>query len=46
VALSLPLVALTNQKSLPYPIYNVGTNLNAHVWVFMKASKAMGKGMI
>jgi hypothetical protein len=34
MAPNLPLVAPTNQKSLPYPIYSARTNLDAHVQVF------------
>jgi hypothetical protein len=31
VAPNLPLITPTNQKSLPYPIYNARTDLNVHV---------------
>jgi hypothetical protein len=34
VAPSLLLMAPSNWKSFPYPIYSVGTNLDAHVRVF------------
>jgi hypothetical protein len=43
MAPSLPLMTPTNQKSLPYLIYNVGTKPDAHVWVFRKAIQANGE---
>ncbi len=44
MAPSLPLMIPTNQKSLAYPIYNVGTKPNAHIWVFQKVIQANGEG--
>jgi hypothetical protein len=40
---SLPTMAPTNQKSLPYPIYSAKTDLDAHVRVFQKAIQANGE---
>jgi len=36
-------MAPSSRKSLPYPIYYVGTNLDAHVQVFKKAIQANGE---
>ncbi len=36
-------MAPSSRKSLPYPIYYVGTNLDAHVQVFRKAIQANGE---
>jgi hypothetical protein len=36
-------VAPSSRKSLLYPIYSVGTNPNAHVWLFWKAIQANGE---
>jgi hypothetical protein len=33
----------TKQKSLPYLIYSVGIDLDAHVWVFWKAIQTNGE---
>jgi hypothetical protein len=43
MAPNLPPVVPTNQKSLPYPIYSVGIDLDAHVQVFQKAIQAKGE---
>ncbi len=43
MAPGLPPATPPNWKSFPYPMYNAGTNLNAHVRVFQKAIQANGE---
>jgi hypothetical protein len=40
---SLPPVAPTNWKSLPYPIHSARTDVDAHVRVFWKAIQTNGE---